>query len=319
MRSRVFGVSRSISPFYDMGVYALVDKKSLFRTYVQRVRGNDHARRQYAEVIRRYLRHVTDHCDYESVERRIAELRDQGYAAGTILWQFRQIRSFFSINGLPWPYRRGEGPRLRASDVVTLSSGDDLVARLIAAAASTRVRPVHALYVALSTTYGLRRVELAQLTADDIDLDAACPTVYVSTRKRGQERRHVIPPEILPVVETSLPHLRPVSDRAVTDAYWRVEAAAGLPHTPDLGWHGIRHALDARLLRAGLDPATVRAYLRWNAGPDMSIRYAVGLREVGVAQAGRDPDSAGPTDPDGDARVYAVHPYLPLWREAYRG
>lgn len=280
----------------------------LVEQYKVRFRSDVKRGRQYLAVIEKFGLHVTEIPTKEDVEARLAELRKAGYADGTIDWEFRVIRSFFRANDLQWPYRRGEGPKIREREVVALGLDDDLICRMVQVARRGRVSVLDTAYLALSTLYGMRRAELAELTPEEFDLPNRL--IYIEAKKHGRQRYHVIPEAVLPVLEAALPYLTRKEPIALTKCFYRVEKAAGLQHTAELGWHGIRRMLDRRLLQAGLDEFTVANFLRWKrSGTNMAARYfnltVVSAKDSGIAQ-----DTG---DKEVDDAVFAKHPFLPFW------
>lgn len=283
-------------------------KDEMYKNYYDSVSGD---KKKYATVIKRFLKHVKVMPDKQAVERRIEEMRKAGYADGTIEWEYRAIRAFFNCNQIPWPFRRGEGPKIREREVLALGIDDKVIERMVQVSKAGKISPIDSFYLALSTTYGMRRSELAQLIAEDFDLKARL--LYVETKKHGRERYHLIPDAILPTIESGLKHLKPTSRDQLTKTFYRIERASNMQHTSDLGWHGFRRMLDRRLVQAGIDELAVRNFMRWKrSSNNMVARYytltTVTLDDTetsGVAQ-----DSG---DRDIDERVFAVHPFLRFW------
>jgi hypothetical protein len=168
---------------------------------------------------------------------------------------------------------------------------------MVAAAREGRLEPAETAFVALSTTYGVRREELARVTAQDINLDAQYRngTIFINTCKGGTARLHQIPGEIMPFV-AKYPFDRTYSLVQLSQMYHRIEYKSGVDYRPGTGWHSPRRALDTMLMDYLPLPA-VRLFLRWKikGSPDMAIRYYSKELE------------------ENDREVFAVHPFLPLW------
>ena len=285
--------------------------QTLIDAYADRLRGDKNARQQYLAIIAAWGKHVKSAPDRASIDKRIQEMESAGYAPGTVLHHFNQIRSFYNCNKLEWPYRRGEGPKIRERDVIKLALNDDLIERMVKVARRGLVSPVDTVNLALSTVYGMRRGEIGGITAADIKLPER--TLYVETIHNGRERDHVIPEAIVPYIEAALPHIkRPRSAKAVTRSFYRVERATGLEHTLDLGWHSIRRSLDTRLLEnTAISESSAQNFMRWKvAGANMARRYARGNTFVSGAGASV-VQSIG--DNEIDLQIFAVHPFLKFW------
>jgi integrase len=283
----------------------------LIDRYAEGLRGNKYAKAQYLSFIRAYGKHVRGAPDKKSVERRLDEMHQAGYAPATIELHFRQIRAFFHANQLDWPFRRGEGPQVKERDTIKLALADDLIARMVQVARSGRISPVDVAHLALATVYAPRRVEIGAITQPHIDLDAK--RLLIETRKHGPEREHEIPDDILPVLAQAHPYLiLPRSEKVMTESFYRIERAAGLEHTPELGWHAIRRMLVQHLLGdARISKSDVQSFLRWKVPKgDMAERYAHGNTVVSASGRVVSTDAG---ERDVDRRIFAVHPFLALW------
>ncbi|MFC1968826.1 hypothetical protein ACFLVX_05540 [Chloroflexota bacterium] len=104
--------------------------------------------------------------DRKVVEKHLQHLRKEGYSDDTINFAFRVIRRLFVANNLPWDFRRGEAPEIRESEVFALDPDD--IAEMIRA--KDRLTPQESALLALYTTYGLRRTELAAITPRELDM-----------------------------------------------------------------------------------------------------------------------------------------------------
>ncbi len=168
----------------------------------------------------------------------------------------------------------------------------DEVARLIA---FTRRQGSKAekFHLAMSTVYGLRRVELSRLSHESFE-DG---TVKIATAKHGTPRKHLIPEEIKPVVRDALQsHALGYSISSLTAMFRKLYDKAGLKRNGKLGWHSIRRSLDTQLLDAGLNYYSVRDFLRWKASPsDMPSLYHHS-----------DPAAV-------DREVFEAHPFIACW------
>lgn len=281
--------------------------------------GEQRQNRKAAKVVSDFLASAAD-LGRSDVERWRERLAREGYADGTIRWQDGILRAAYHANGLEWPFRRGEGPRIREREVLALAMDESLVRRLILAARAEaerppekrRLMPYDTLYLALATTYAMRCSELAQLPRDLVD--AGRHQIFVETKKHGRQRYHLIPDAIRPYLYPALRHLAPKSPQCLNKVFRRLERLARIPHTDELAWHGFRRLIDRRLLEAGLETQAVTNFLRWKRSTtDMPSRYHSGMTIVG--------ESGGaivsqPMDLQTDVRAFEHHPFLPFWTEA---
>ena len=291
------------------------------QTYAESLRGDPAQNRKAASVVLAFLQSAGNRpLDRQAVDKRIEEMVKGGYADGTINWQFRIIRASFRANGVEWPFRHGEAPKIREREVIALAMDDKLVRKLIHATRLELLKPKHqrrlmpydGLYLALSTTYAMRCSELAQLSREEINSERHL--IYVETKKHGRQRYHSIPPQIRGYVYDALPDLAPKTPQCLNRVFRRIERLARVPHTDDLAWHGFRRMIDRRLLQAGLETQAVTNFLRWKrSSSDMADRYYGGLTVVGGEQT--DGIEIGTGDSEIDDRAFAHHPFLPFWEE----
>ena len=289
--------------------------------YVAALHGDETQNKKYAKYVADFLRENGNRAiDREAVERRIKRLADAKYAGATINGHFRILRAAFRVNGIEWPFRRGEGPVVREHEVLALALDDKLVRRMVLAARrdvalpprQRRLMPYDALYLALGTTYAARCSELAALSKKTIDAERNI--LYVETKKSGRERFHVIPEQIRSYVYGALPSLAPKTPQCLNTVFRRCERLAGLAHTDELAWHGFRRMLDRRLLQSGLESQAVSNFLRWKRSSSVMVdRYHSNITVVGEAEDGVAENGSG--DAEVDLRVYEHHPFLPFWEE----
>lgn len=204
-----------------------------------------------------------------------------------------QVLKLLATPPLEWPMPKRSAPTVRDEDVVAPAASVEDIARMIAAAREGRLEPVETALVALSTTFGMRREELALVRPEDI----GDGTIFINTVKGGTARIHHIPEEIMPFV-TQYPFNRDYSLFQLSSMYHQIEYKSGVEYHPGTGWHAIRRQLDTRLSDYLPLPA-VRLFLRWKikGSPDMAVRYYSKELE------------------ENDREVFAVHPFLPLWEK----
>ena len=231
-----------------------------------------------------------------------------GFAPGTIAKHYRVIRRLFKVNEIPFPMSPREGPVVPEEDVWAPALTPELVEDMIGVAKDGRFTPQEVAFLALSTTYGLRAVELRLLEPKDFDFEG--DTVFIHSAKGSRQRYHLIPEEILPYVKAYdfKPRLS-----GLQGIYVCLESKAGITHSYGVGWHSIRRTLST-LLEDRLPYQTVRDFLRWKSlSSDMPGRYYSARRFVG--RGGIETISMMPSSKDADLVVFKSHPFLPCWGE----
>jgi len=244
----------------------------------------------------------------ESLDKYFARIRAQ-YADSSVRYIYSIIKRLFTVNNLPWPYHSADTPVVREQSVFAPILDPSVIQEMIQASPKMPARL--AFYLAVSTTYGCRRVELASLSREDIDLNKKL--IYIATAKAGRQRYHLIPDVIMPVIEHLYYRLEKTNLKTLDRYFHRIEEFVSFPHVKDVGWHSIRRALDRQLLETGLPEFLVADFLRWKRSErNMPLRYARGT-VINRESATR--ESIAISDRVTDERVFAVHPFLPYWSQ----
>lgn len=292
------------------------DKQIVLDEYISSL--SPTGKKQYPQIARRVLfgfrlddgPHVPG-IDFSkpSVEKFVQALRDYGYADGTIEFYWRVIRRLFKVKGEKWPFTRHDNPTVNEMNVLSLALPYETVKKMIDAHHRGQLTIHESYFLALSTIYGLRDKEMADLTPAHFDLKRRM--VFVETAKSGRQRYHLIPDETYPIFEELVPHLPPFNRHNAIRAFHSVEKKAGIRHVPETGWHAVRHSITHFLFKAGLDQPSIELFMRWKTKKgDMASNYAKGRfvsEDGGVMNMSN-------SDTDQDRQVFEVHPFLPLWR-----
>jgi len=224
--------------------------------------------------------------------RYIDHLIEQGYSDSSIRWTYyalkrvyRAVRSPFAVTLEDLPLGRRSSPHRPALSREEVAGLIGFV-RLVGS-------PADKFYMAMATTYGLRRVELSRLTRESFKEG----TVTIQAAKHGELRTHLVPDEIQPVVREALrSNALGYGTSALTVMFRELCERAGLEKDGPLGWHSIRRSLDTELLKANVPFYVVRSFLRWRSSPgDMPALYF-------------QPDSG-----DIDRQIFQAHPFLGHW------
>lgn len=272
--------------------------------YGESLRAGAHGRRQLLTWAQRYVSFTRGEMDRHSALAWCDELRAKGYADATIAWAWQMLRRLYIANGTAWPFTNGEGPVIRESDVFAPALHPDVIRREIEAARSGILLPLEAAVVALATIYGVRRVEIADLQPQDIQPKEGL--ILIRTAKKGRERWHKLPQEIVPYLECWTPGL---TEHQIANLYLLAEWRTGVEHIKGVGIHGIRRSLDT-LLTDHLPELVVQQFLRWRAS-SMVQRYRA-VRFVG-GDAHQGQVALRTQDRRTDEMVFEVHPFLGDW------
>jgi len=227
--------------------------------------------------------------DREDVVRYLCHLREQGYRQSSIDVMVRPVRLLAQIQG--WDFPRLAMARVRDEDVSRPILSYEQVCLVIKRGKEV-LSARELAYLAFSTTYGLRREELTDLTRID-------GKVTVDTVKGGRVTTHVVPDEIAPYLagyeRTGVKYMSLVFRRIIE------KVGVALPKE-NYGWHAIRRALATELLYRDVRLVNVVRFMRWSDG---SVKGELGMLVI-YGKCNQE---------EVDRSVFRVHPFLPTWSE----
>lgn len=284
-----------------------MDKTELLEKYASNLAGSK-GKNNYLSYAKDFLDSAND-LNRESVTRYIERMK-RNYSPGTMSFAFGIIRRLFVVNGIKWPFSRGEAPQIGQRDEYKPALDPELIRVMINAAKESKLHSDESAFLALSTTYGLRRQEMVNLKAGDVDLENN--TLFVATLKHGRERYHLIPPEIHPYLEAH-DFNQIYSITGMAQVFWRILNNSGLGSLKSerLGFHAVRRSLLSGLIDNGLNPFACRAFMRWKGIVGELAMPARYYSNIIVGLEGKKVVSAEAKE---DKEIFEkYHPFLPFW------
>jgi len=228
----------------------------------------------------------------DDVIRYLCYLREKGYRQSSIEVMVKPVKLLAQIQG--WGFPRLAMPKVREGDVRRPMFSNAEVYMLIKRGKEV-LSSRELAYLALSTTYGLRREELTSLGRID-------GKVTVNTVKGGPVTTHVVPSEIKPYLagyeRTGVRYMSRIFQRIIRKA--GIGLASG-----NYGWHAIRRGLATELLYRDVSLINVVRFMRWSDG---NVKGGFGMLTV---YGKRNQEEV-------DRSVFRVHPFLNIWNEGNR-
>lgn len=227
--------------------------------------------------------------DRDDVIRYLTWLREHGYRQSSIDVMLRPVKLLAQVQG--WTFPRLAMPRVRDSDISRPAFSYEEVCQMIRRGKEV-LSARELAYLALSSTYGLRREELSHLARID-------GTVTVKTVKGGPVTTHLVPEEIKPYVagyERS-------GVRYMSAVFRRITAKLGIGSPQErYGWHAVRRALATELLYTDVSLVNLVRFMRWS---DASLKGGFGMLAIYGKRNQHEIDRS----------IFAVHPFLRVWTE----
>jgi len=225
----------------------------------------------------------------DDVIRYLSHLREQGYRQSSVDVMLRPVKLLAQVQ--EWKFPRLAMPKVRDSDVSRPVLSHEEVCQIIRRGKEV-LSETELAYLALSTTYGLRREELGGLGRID-------GRVTVDTVKGGPVTTHLVPDEIRP-------HLLGYKRSGVTymsRVFRRIIKKVGMKLPGEnYGWHAIRRALATELVCTDVSLLNLLRFMRWS---DASLKGQFGMLAI---YAKRNQEEI-------DRSIFEVHPFLPVWSE----
>ena len=235
--------------------------------------------------------------------RYFMQRRDEGTSERTLRKEFFCLKKLALANNWSWPFTSDDTP-YPEEDAQAHPFLPGQVEQLIKA--KGKLSKAERFYLAVATTWIVRRAELSRIKKHDYDGE----TFIIHTVKHGRKVKALIPDALKPIFTDYRP--REHNPSALSIMFKRICDKAGIQHKKGYGWHSIRYALTTALRPAlianRIDPAILANYVGW-ARQSQSREFG----DIPMMAAYTRPEILD-TDPYGIFRViYSVHPFLPLW------
>jgi len=257
---------------------------------------------QTAKVFLDFLDTIQQPTD-KDFRRYFLHRREQGVSERTLTKEFVHLRKLALANDWPWPFTSDDRPVAEEEPFAPAFTLDEIETLIKARDEYSRGE---LFYLAVSTTWGLRREEMIRIRKRDYTET----TVKIKTAKHGPRVEHIIPDEINPILRDYHPKINNIN--SLSYMFYRILRKAGLGQRKGYGWHSTRRTLRT-LLEFGLAEnrlplSLVADFMGWS-------RSQKGIVYGGAAMLGvySHPEILS-TDPFGvDKLVLSVHPFIKLW------
>ncbi|KXA93657.1 hypothetical protein AKJ66_01490 [candidate division MSBL1 archaeon SCGC-AAA259E22] len=156
-------------------------------------------------------------------------------------------------------------------------------------------------FLALSTSYGCRRIELSRVKEKDILKDR----LLVRTGKGGEVREQYLPKQIRPIVQNFEFKDRDFTVNILSDVFHDIREKAGVEKRDRMGWHSIRRGLVTEFRKKvsqtdGYSDADLFKFVRWK--PNSRVEEMLSIY-----------DNADPVE--ADREMFEIHPSIHYWEE----
>ena len=259
----------------------------------------------YMETAQRFLGMFEgdDQPTDSNVRQYFMKRRNAGISERSLMKEFYHLKKLFQANAWPWQFTKDDSPY--AEDKKQLPTMDPSnVEKLIKA--RELYTSTECFYLAVATTFIVRREELARIKKRDYDDE----TIIIHTAKHGRRRQHPIPDQLKPIFQKF--RAKEHTTAALSSMFKRICLKAGVELLPRTGWHSLRYTLTTlirdALITNNYDPALVADFGGWS-------KQSLGSVFGGAPMVGhyRRPELLFADKFGGDRVIYEVHPFIKLW------
>lgn len=233
--------------------------------------------------------------------------RKKNTSERTLTKEFIQLKKLADANNWPWPFTSDDRPVAEEEPFAPAFTPEEIETLI---RARDEYSKGELFYVAVSTTWGLRREEMVRIRKRDYNEQTI--KIKIAKQKGGRALRveHVIPDEINSILQDYHPKLTNIN--SLSYLYYRVLNKAGIERRKGYGWHSVRRTLrtllEWNLAENRLPLSLVADYMGWSK-TQKGIVYG-GAPMLGVYShpeiMSNDPFAI-------DRLVLGVHPFLKHW------
>jgi len=234
--------------------------------------------------------------------------RENEISERTLRKEFFHLKKLALANSWAWSFTADDTPFSEEEPVAPALWPDD-IEKLIKA--QHLYLKGERFYLAVSTTFGCRREELARIRKRDYDETS----ILIRTAKHGRRVRHLIPDVLKPIFEAY--HPKEHTPTAFSFMFHRICKKAGVDLGKGYSFHSIRRTLRTLLewdLAENRLPLSLVADFQGWSKTTKGIAYG-GAPMLGVYAH---PEILSSDPFATDRLIYPVHPFLPHWEEATR-
>ncbi len=232
--------------------------------------------------------------------------REKDISERTLTKEFIQLKKLAEANNWPWPFTTDDKPVAEEEPFAPAFMPEEIETLI---RARDEYSKGELFYLAVSTTWGLRREEMVRIRKRDYN-EQTIKIKIAKQKARALRVEHVIPDEINSILQNYHPKLK--SRGSLGYVFYRVLNKAGIERRKGYGWHSIRRTLrtllEWNLAENRLPLSLVADYMGWSKTQKGIVYGSTPM--LGVYSH---PEIIS-TDPFGiDKLVLGVHPFLKHW------
>jgi hypothetical protein len=229
--------------------------------------------------------------------------REDGIQNRTLRKEFYHLKVLCEANHWAWPFGKRDVPRYVKKERPPAQPIPEIEQMI---RSRDRLSKMEVFYLAVSTTWGCRRIELSTIKKRDYDDH----TFLLHIGKNHPAKRHLIPECLKPVFQEV--HPKPQTETALSYVYHSICRKTGIEQRSGWGWHNIRRAVDTvvkyHLIKNDLPQEWIADWMAWT--PEEK-----GREFTSSAMAGHydHPEILNDDPWYQEKMTIKIHPFLALW------
>lgn len=238
------------------------------------------------------------------LKRFFAQQKERGITPGSQNFYFFVLKKLYEANSWLWPLSKKDRPEIPESLPTTAFTIDEIKTLIKNRGNYSKEERF---YLALATTFGMSRLELAGVDKNDIKNGK----LHIKSIQHGKGRWAMVPDEIMPALTEY--HPRELSVSALSLIFKRILSKSGFEKRRGCGWFSIRVALLERL-RVAL--AQNELPISW---ADDYLRFrerSIGSKQLDAIRTiiYRDIEGTLQEPYALDKIILQVHPFISFWQ-----
>lgn len=231
--------------------------------------------------------------------------REKGIKERTLTKEFIQISKLCVANNWPFPFTSDDRPVADEEPLAPAFTPEEIETLI---RARDKYSKGECFFLAVSTTWGLRREEMVRIRKRDYNEQTI--KIKIAKQKMLTKIEHLIPDELNPIFQNYHPKLSSIN--SLSFIFYRILEKAGIPRRNYYGWHSVRRTLrtilEWNLAENRLPLSLVADFMGWSK-TQKGIVYG-GAPMLGVYAH---PEILS-ADPFAIERlVLGVHPFIQYW------
>lgn len=259
----------------------------------------------YKSIVWLYIRFVKENkCPIfkaDSVINFLNYLEKEGYSQSSLATTYSAIKFFFNVYEQKFDTTIIPKPKVNIYEQAHPSISVEKINQMINAVKQGNI-PQQKAFLAISTTFGLRNVELCNLKKQDIKQENGNYYIFIQTQKGGFPRWHLIPSEIEKyVVDYSFSPISKTEGNIIFKSICNLAGFNG-KETKGFGWHAIRRTLITELYAIqGLPEYLLNSFFRYGIAKNTMVNRYSRL------------DGNNPQLLEMDREIFKKHPFIKIW------